>query len=589
MSEFARVAPKGEAQQQFAELMKTKTVTFAVGSAGTGKAQPIDAMVKVPGGWTRMGNIKPGDDVTAADGSSAKVINVFPQGKKKIYRITFEDGAKTECCEDHLWQIENYAFKRILSTKQVIDLLENSKTYSKRLYVPLNSSEQHISHQDEQSLLIDPYILGVIIGDGCITQQSVMISTADAEMVHYVNNNAINGYDLRYRSGYDYCLTQGRTGGKPNYYKEQLKLLGLMGRSSKQKFIPDIYLNASHESRIALLQGLMDADGTVDHRYGTVSYCTSSPVLADDVQYLIRSLGGLCKIKEKYIRYKGELRKTFILNIRHTEPSTLFRLTRKKEKTNDNHQYSKCLRRRIKSIEYIGVKLAQCILIDHPDHLYITDDFIVTHNTFLALWQAITLLERDKNKKKGIKKIVCLRPMIAEQKIEMKLGALPGVVEDKVTPYNSGLIHNLERLVDPVRARKMIESKQVSFEAISLLRGSSFHNTFIIVDEAQLLSQDAHAMKLILTRIGEGSKLVILGDVVQSPLRIEESDLIHAIDTIGHLEDVGLVFLTESEDVHRSPIVREILHCYEDLDRYKGSLKGLLEKFGEKINGKSET
>lgn len=210
-----------------------------------------------------------------------------------------------------------------------------------------------------------------------------------------------------------------------------------------------------------------------------------------------------------------------------------------------------------------------------------------TGKSFLSLWMGLTLLERDKNKKKGIKRIVCLRPMISERRIEKEIGALPGVVEDKVTPYNSGLVHNLERLVDPIKARKMIEAKQITFEAISLLRGSSFHNTFIILDESQLLSKDACAMKLILTRLGEGSKLVILGDVIQSPLNIEESDLVHAIDTVGHLKDVGLVFLTEPEDVYRSPIVREILHCYEDLDKYKGLLKDLLEKFGEKINGKT--
>jgi hypothetical protein len=130
----------------------------------------------------------------------------------------------------------------------------------------------------------------------------------------------------------------------------------------------------------------MDTDGTVDTK-GSCSFCTTSKVLAEDVRYIVRSLGGMASIgvkKEPKYTYKGEKRIghcAYIVHIRFKVPSSLFTLTRKKLRAGDMNQYSATLKCRIESVEYVGEEETQCILIDHPDHLYITDDFIVTHNT----------------------------------------------------------------------------------------------------------------------------------------------------------------------------------------------------------------
>jgi len=201
-----------------------------------------------------------------------------------------------------------------------------------------------------------------------------------------------------------------------------------------------------------------------------------------------------------------------------------------------------------------------------------------TGKTYITMSHAISLLD---NKKSKINKIVCMRPIITERNIEKELGALPGTVEEKVTPYNNGLVHNLTQIVGAKRAQELIAKDIISFEAISLLRGSSFKDTFIIVDESQLLRRGSGAMKLILTRIGEGCRVAILGDVLQSPLEIKNSDMIDAMETIGGLPEVGTVFLTEPEDVHRSPIVRKILECYQELPKYK--------EIREKFNGRKKS
>jgi phosphate starvation-inducible PhoH-like protein len=187
---------------------------------------------------------------------------------------------------------------------------------------------------------------------------------------------------------------------------------------------------------------------------------------------------------------------------------------------------------------------------------------------------AISLLNSGSSK---INKIVCMRPLITERNIEKELGALPGDVTEKVTPYSNGLIHNLTQVVGAPCAAALIAKGTVSFEAISLLRGSSFKNTFIIVDEAQLLRSGSGAMKLILTRIGENCRAAILGDVLQSPLEIEQSDMVDAMHTVGSIAEVGTIFLTEPEDVCRSPFVRKVLECYQELQKY--------QEIREKFNG----
>jgi phosphate starvation-inducible PhoH-like protein len=195
--------------------------------------------------------------------------------------------------------------------------------------------------------------------------------------------------------------------------------------------------------------------------------------------------------------------------------------------------------------------------------------------TLMSLATGLNLL---RDKKSPIKKIICMRPIVAERKIEMNLGALPGEVIDKITPYNSGLVHNLAHLVGDKEAQVLIDKGQVQFEAISLLRGSSFRDAFIIVDEAQLLDKASGAMKLILTRIGENSKVIVLGDVLQSNLEMKDLDMMDAIHRLRNLEEVGVQVLSEEEDIHRSPIVRKVLRAYGDLEAFQKAMRDLREK-----------
>jgi len=372
----------------------------------SGKAQPLYSLIRTPNGWIEMRDIKKGDIVSTPDGKTAKVTGVFPQGIRPTYKITLEDGRSADCDEEHLWKIFNRRYwhsnnERILSTKEIIDLKNRSKI---QLYIPLCDPIENPS----RDLPIDPYVLGLLIGDGSIIN-NISFSNIDSDTINNFKNKLIPDYILKKNKGtnVDYRVvlknkkpTSGKKGKYTNEYIIALSELGLYGKHAWEKFIPTIYKEASIEQRLELLRGLMDTDGAGDNtsikglkykveRAGSTPYLgTSSYQLALDVQYIVRSLGGLCKITVKHptFTYKGLKKKgrtAYRCLIRYPKPEDLFKLSRKQENVKRNKNV--ILRGEIKKVEYLGMQETQCIKIDHPDQLYITNDFIVTHNTHMAL------------------------------------------------------------------------------------------------------------------------------------------------------------------------------------------------------------
>lgn len=359
--------------------VKSKMVSL---QTGRGKSQPLTANIKTPQGWVPMWSIKPGNVITAADGTPTTVTGIYPQGSIPIYKVTFADGRSTEVSADHLWKVYyintvSHRRWRVVDTNEIMRML---KMPNPRVYVPLIEAEDC----PDVELPVEPYLLGLLLADGCLRAGSIKFTTPDRFLVDEIAkvlpaDMSINKINDRYDWGIK----------NPRKLREALTELGLYGTLSYEKFIPEVYKYASAAQRLALLQGLLDGDGTVTTDKHT-SYCTTSKRLSDDVTYLVRSLGGIASLGHRFPTYthNGEKRKgriAYNISIRHKKPSTLFRLPRKKERTDDNNQYSADLKLRVMSVEPTGVKPAQCISIDHPEHLYVTDDFIVTHNTMLSL------------------------------------------------------------------------------------------------------------------------------------------------------------------------------------------------------------
>lgn len=362
-----------------------KSNVLMVGPSGSGKAQPLHSKIKTPSGWTTMGEIKLGDAVSTPDGKSANVVGIYPQGKKDIYRITFADGRTAESCDEHLWEVHSTDWTnrwKVLSLREIIDA-----GYVGKIHIRL-AEPAHIVDAD---LPLDPYILGCLIGDAHLGESNmrggIVMSSADEFILDKMRSRLVNGYSLNHKSGYDYSL-KGNIA--PSYrredihhYKKELKKLGLYGTVSNNKFIPSIYKDASYNQKIELMQGLIDTDGYCGG--GSLSFTTVSQRLALDVQDLIRSIGGIASIRRhipKYT-YNGEKKDgqcAYTVAIRYKSPCDLVSLPRKQQLV-ESYQYANKLRLKIKSIDYIGEQEAQCIMIDSADHLYITDNYVVTHNT----------------------------------------------------------------------------------------------------------------------------------------------------------------------------------------------------------------
>jgi len=368
---------------------------FYGGSAGGGKAQPLDAKVLTPFGFRLMRDIGPGSIIMHPSGANCRVIAEHPQGVKPIYEITFSDGAKTRCCKDHLWLYWQAREKsklekksgikgRIATTEMIIDRVDKGDHLIIPLCAPINFS---VTSKYKRPIdKICPYVVGVLIGDGHI-KKGLSFTSNDPEIIENVSKGLPPEFSVRKGSGkFAYSIFSGAKNEKGypvNRLKDIVADMGLIGTVSANKFIPTAYFTASLEKRCSLLQGLMDTDGTVD-KDGRVSYCTISHKLATGIQELLRSVGMKATISRKENNHAG----AYIIYIQGANKQNLFRLSRKKERCIDfNGGFSEA-GRRIVSVEYVGRQEAKCITVEAPDGLYVTDDYIVTHNSRLGCdWQ----------------------------------------------------------------------------------------------------------------------------------------------------------------------------------------------------------
>lgn len=404
------------------------------GRPSMGKAQPLDAKVKTVAGWKAMADLKLGDELASIDGRRSRVSGIFPQGDKQVYRVRFSDGRAAECCGEHLWRVHDrdWPEPRTLTTDEVRALLER-KRYRHRLWIDVASGE--FGHSE--SLPIEPWLLGALLGDAKLSGSSLVFSTAQQEMLDRVASTAGDAFVLRAASGYDWRIVQaggahraGVAGVVPNGLMESLRSLGLWRLRSEEKFIPDVYLNAPREARLDVLRGLMDTDGWVE-RWGSARFCSTSERLANDVATLVRSVGGWCSVRQRRsptytdrgVRNTG--RPAFVCNIQHPEPRSIVSLSTKR----DRALVAPERRRRpvFVSIEPTRVTATQCIAVTHPSHLYVTDDYVVTHNTAFALniaqyvgvngHGAVLVLSLEMSSQQLVQRMLCSEAKVDSQSV----------------------------------------------------------------------------------------------------------------------------------------------------------------------------
>lgn len=361
------------------------------GKSGMGKAQPLaEPVLMRDGNWRPIGDMRLGDELASVDGAKSYVSGLFPQGSREIYRVTFSDGRSTEVCGDHLWAINVASIwgqSRILSTMKLLELLQQP-SFRNRLSVPMVSG----NFGTDQELPVDPYVLGVLLGDGSFRGSTPRLTSADEEILEAVRARLTDDMVLqRVVGSYAYSL-KGASGGYKFGHGRALSSLtgavaslGLMGVRSEGKFVPRCYLHASKEVRLDILRGLIDTDGWVE-KHGSVRFCTTSAQLAEDVEYLVRSVGGTCSRRARQTHFtvrgvKKAGKPSFVCRIRHAHAEELMLLSRKRSRATRTR--NSFVNLNVRSIELLCSKECVCISVTHPSNLYVTRDFVVTHNTAL--------------------------------------------------------------------------------------------------------------------------------------------------------------------------------------------------------------
>ena len=387
--------------KQIEGLIKSESIITLPLAFQRGMAQPLDAKVLTPYRYEEMGDIQIGDLVIGGNGIPTIVRDVFYKGEKEIYKISFSDKTSTECCLDHFWATKTLNDKRynrdykVRSTREIINTLKRSSGQNNHeipiVFSPVKFFENEVS--------IDPYLLGILLGDGSLHKtSSIKVTTKDMEILNHISKVLPDRMVIKHASNYDYRIVYAKGNGIGNPLKREIKRMKLLGKMSHNKFIPDSYKFNSINIRLEILRGLLDTDGSIcsnknsENGKNRIEFSTTSEKLCDDVMFIVNSLGGICykrlkknKLDKKIIITDGRLAQqnynSYILDISLFDYNK-FKLSRKKKMFNSEKNVRRRPKRVIINVEKVGKKQCKCISVSNKDGLYLTNDCIVTHNTF---------------------------------------------------------------------------------------------------------------------------------------------------------------------------------------------------------------
>ena len=368
-----------------------------------GYEQPYSELVATPNGFVQMGSLKVGDEIWNPDGKTTKVLEIYEQGFKDVYKLTLADGRSVRCGADHLWEVicANNHFKHKVSTTH--DLL-NSGLYNQctvkgkryntyKYYLPAIEPLQYSQKQQN----IPAYVFGALLGDGALTKRTPKISSIDQEILDRIQYLLGDGFEFKYdpTTTCEYrIIDKERFMHKDEFKNGQYGVnrlhrwideLGLCV-SCVYKFIPDQYKYGSIEQRYELIRGLMDTDGYIS-KDGGMSFVNTSKQLIDDFVEVLRSLGILCSVSKRAPGKGGVHNGRAIFGTKFSyvvyikgNPD-IFHLSRKRNRIRKNRKFSNKVA--ITNIEYLGEQEKQrCIFVSNENHLYLTRDYIPTHNSF---------------------------------------------------------------------------------------------------------------------------------------------------------------------------------------------------------------
>ena len=375
------------------------TAIWYGGWAWWGKLLGMNSKILTPKWWKLWKDLKVWDEVCHPSWLTQKVIAMTWVQTLPLRRVEFTDWTHTDVAKGHLWTAWRSRMHITTARKcfhwvksaQVVEtqtLREWSLSAKNSRGVPLIpvTNEVFFDQSNNPKRLIDPYLLWVILWDGHISEKKIAITSHKNDIPHYKELLEWMEYSLR--------QTRGDTYEIRFIWETFIKLKALfekywlMWKHSHDKFIPENYKLASVNDRYEIVRWLMDTDWTKSKWDYSVYYTTVSPQLRDDMLFILRSLWCVVTVFSKIWKYKKhweiiECRRAYTLYIKSRQPDMLFSLERKKL-----HLPDKEINKTVEAVYETQEQITgRCITVSNPDWLYITDDFIVTHNSYLwIIW-----------------------------------------------------------------------------------------------------------------------------------------------------------------------------------------------------------
>lgn len=585
-----------------------------IGSSSFGKAQPLDARILTPNGYKLMGDMQIGDEVIGRDGLPHKVSGVFPQGMRPIYKVTFSNGTSCECDIEHLWSVNSlyqrcgrkyikgkskhkndkfyvpdYSYKTIT----LKEILEKGLYRKNRNKYNFKIPKTEIVEFTENNDILDPYLVGYIIGDGNLDRVNITVGYKDKKEIESILS-PILGEDLHmfYREKRN-MWTFDVVGDTKKYIKENFEY-----HKSDTKEIPEKYLINSKRNRIALLQGLMDSDGFAN-KNGSCEFCSKSEKLAKQVQFLVRSLGGYASLdidksgyfSKKYNEYVDCGFRYRVTISMCDEEVKIFRMQRKQERVKYRTRLKNSIF--ITNAEYIGEKEAQCIMVNSDEHLYLTEDFIVTHNTSLttAIASFASTYKCPQNNNRGYRVLQIVFEDRIKQIQRKHIGRITGIeAKDLSKP---GIIEQVKEQLEKYEDRELLMNnlKIVKFPSgemtashiqryIKKLINNGFKPDLVVIDYFECL-----------THISDNSSSNEYEKEGKTMRKLEamasELDIALWIPTQGTKDSVNLELVTMDKaggsfkKIQIAHIVMSIARTMEDIEANRATIALLKNRAGK--------
>lgn len=528
---------------------------------GLGKMQPYSSLIATPDGWRTMGSLNVGDPLFGRDGNIYHVEAIFEHGVKDTYLFTFNDGTECRAGLEHLWSVRDSNMRRrgqgwkTMTTGELIERgLSWNMTTSRRKSGRQPSLRWEIPMCDpvrypSKEVYLHPYIMGALIGDGSLSNGRVVLSNPDIDGDIHERVAALLPPELalkedRYASCPRYAIVNSDN-RHINRALEWIRSLYLDSRSDSKR-IPECYMYGDVDQRLELLRGLMDTDGSINRN--RIVYHSINLGLCADVAELVQSLGGQANIlacdrthEGKQVEYRVNIRVRF--NPFHTRRKADQYLIRR----------GNYCSRYIKDIRLVGSERSRCIRVSAPDHLYLTDSYIVTHNTLQAICSVVKAHKEAAvygdtfpvlvvcpaalkvNWQREFSKFAGLQAVILDDRNRDIWQRFYDMKRPDGEPYTSVFITNYESVrkffVKSVKAGSRMTQKSIVYdERIRLFRS-------VIIDESHKCKSSKTQQSKFMEGICKGKRWVFA--LTGTPVVNDNTDLIQQLRILDRLNEFG--------------------------------------------------